>query len=191
MRRSLVPRISHHDATGSGWDRLTAPASESPRQRRSPTRHGIVGPAVYPLQRNELHVLKFNPQIDVGSMVTASAVLCSLAAWLVTAHARDQQSVRDLATVQSAVSAQITDLRNVISSGLVDVHQQISTLPDQRARLDQVERRLSDLEAKLNNGDQHLGLLERATIETRADLNTLMRAANAPLLPLIGRSNRP
>ncbi len=124
-------------------------------------------------------------------MVTASAVLCSLAAWLVTAHARDQQSVRDLATVQSAVSAQITDLRNVISSGLVDVHQQISTLPDQRARLDQVERRLSDLEAKLNNGDQHLGLLERATIETRADLNTLMRAANAPLLPLIGRSNRP
>jgi septal ring factor EnvC (AmiA/AmiB activator) len=138
-----------------------------------------------------LHVLKFNPQIDVGSMVTASAVLCSLAAWLVTARARDEQSVRDLATVQGAVSAQISDLRSVISTGLVDVHQQISTLPDQRAKLDQVERRLSDMEAKLNNEDQHLGLLERATIETRADLNTLMRAANAPLLPLIGKSNRP
>jgi hypothetical protein len=135
--------------------------------------------------------LKFNPQIDIGSMVTASAVLCSLAAWLVTAHARDQQSVRDLATVQGAVSAQISDLRNVISTGLVDVHQQISTLPDQRAKLDQVERRLADIDAKLNNEDQHLGLLERATIETRADLNTLMRAANAPLLPLIGKSNRP
>jgi peptidoglycan hydrolase CwlO-like protein len=138
-----------------------------------------------------LHALKFSPQIDVGSLVTASAVMCSLAAWLLTVYSRDEQSVRELASVQGAVSAQISDLRNVIASGLVDVHQEISTLPDQRAKLEQVERRLSDIESKLNNEDQHLGLLERSTIETRADVNTMMRATNAPLLPLIGKSNRP
>jgi hypothetical protein len=143
------------------------------------------------IQRNELHALKFNPQIDVGSLVTTSAVMCSLAAWLLTVYARDERSVHDLATVQNTVSAQITDLRTVISTGLVDVHQQISTLPDQRAKLEQVERRLTEIENKLNNGDQHLGLLERSTIEMRADVNILMRAANAPLLPLTGKSNRP
>ena len=117
--------------------------------------------------------------------------MCSLAAWLLTVYSRDEQSVRELASVQGAVSAQISDLRSVVASGLVDVHQQISTLPDQRAKLEQVERRLSDIESKLNNEDQHLGLLERSTIETRADVNTMMRATNAPLLPLIGKPNRP
>ncbi len=135
--------------------------------------------------------MKFNSELNIGTLVTAGAVLCSLVAWIVTGNNRSEQSTHDLATVQSAVSNQIADLRTVITAGLMDVRQQIITLPDQRAKLEQVERRLTDVEAKLNNQDQHIGLLERSTIETRADVNTLLRAANGPLLPLIGKPSRP
>src|ERR1700761_2381893 len=69
-------------------------------------------------QRNELTILKFNPQIDVGSLVTASAVMCSLGVWFVTAYTRDQQSVKDLAAVQSTVSNQIADVPSVIAAGM-------------------------------------------------------------------------
>ena len=135
--------------------------------------------------------MKFNSELNIGTLVTAGAVLCSLVAWIVTGNNRSEQSAHDLATVQSAVSNQIADLRTVITAGLMDVRQQISTLPDQRAKLEQVERRLADLEAKGNNQDQQMAALERSTIESRADINTLLRAANGPLVPPFGKSNRP
>ncbi|WP_428485866.1 hypothetical protein [Rhodopila sp.] len=135
--------------------------------------------------------MKFNSELNLGTLVTAGAVLCSLVAWVVTGNNRSEQSTRDLATVQTAVSNQIADLRTAITAGLLDVRQQISTLPDQRARLEQVERRLGDLETKLNNEDQRMAVLERSTIESRADINTLLRAANGPLLPPFGKPNRP
>ncbi|WP_428485930.1 hypothetical protein [Rhodopila sp.] len=139
-------------------------------------------------QPPEGKLVKFNPELNVGTLVTVSAVLCSLVAWIVTGNNRSEQSTRDLATVQTTVSSQIADLRTVVSSGLQDVRQQISTLPDQRAKLEQVERRLADLDAKLNTEDQQMAALERSTIECRADINTLLRAANGPLVP--GRSSR-
>jgi len=127
--------------------------------------------------------LKFTSDINLGAVMQAGVVLCGLIAWAVTSANRSEQAGRDLTTMQQSVSAQITDLRGAVTTGLQDVRQQISTLPDQRAKLENDERRLAEAEGRLNNADQRMGVLERATIEMRSDLNQLMRAANMPLTP--------
>jgi hypothetical protein len=133
--------------------------------------------------------LKFNSEINIGTVVTTGAVLCSLIAWIVTGNNRTEQDARDLASVQSVLTAQISDLRIVVTSGLMDVHQQIMTLPDQRAKLDQDERRIGEIEARVTSTDQHLGILERSTIETRADVNTILRTGTSQ--PIMTKGGRP
>ena len=177
--------VRHQPVRHTGGVSSRQDAAASPRPSQSAATTDFI------VSRHGLPNLKFNSELNIGTLVTAGAVLCSLVAWIVTGNNRSEQSTRDLTTVQSAVSNQISDLRTAITAGLLDVRQQISTLPDQRAKLEQVERRIGDVEVKLNNLDQHLGLLERSTIETRADVNTLLRAANGPLLPLLGKASRP
>lgn len=135
------------------------------------------------------HGMKFSSEINLGALIQASIVLCGLIAWAVTSANRSEQAGHDLTTLQTSMSAQLVDLRSAVTAGLTEVRQQISTLPDQRAKLDNEERRLNEVEARLNSTDQRMSVLERATIEMRADINQMLRAANMALTA--GRGSKP
>src|SRR5207248_5078556 len=86
--------------------------------------------------------------ITVMQGVQVAALLIALVYWFVVNASRGEDNQRRLAELQSNVSAQITELRQAMSVGIGDVRQQIGSLPDQRARLDQAERRFSDIDAR-------------------------------------------
>lgn len=119
--------------------------------------------------------LTFDARITVGNAIQIMLIIVGLVAF-----------ERDRVNQSDQIAGQIADLRGATSSGLADIRQQIATLPDQRAALEQTLRRLTDVEQRYNTIDRHLGEVERMAIECRADLNTIMRQANAPL-PTLGR----
>jgi predicted RNase H-like nuclease (RuvC/YqgF family) len=137
--------------------------------------------------------VKFNNEINLGAILQAGVVLCGLVAWAITSANRSESAASGLTTLQGNVdknmaalqvnlTAQNADLRR----DLLELRQQIVSLPDQRARLDQLEHWRTDVEARFTNMDQHTGGLDRTTIETRAAVDNLLRAANVPL-PARGR----
>ncbi len=113
--------------------------------------------------------------------VQVAALLVALIYWFVVNANRGEENQRRLAELQSNVSAQITEVRQAVAVGLSDVRQQLSALPDQRARLDQVERRIADVDARYSNLDARLDTIDRQTVELRSDMNAISRASSVPL----------
>lgn len=124
---------------------------------------------------------RFSSEISLGSLLTGLIALIGLIAWAVTSANRGDQSQRDQIVLQAQVTEKLADLRSAVSTGLQELRTQIAGLPDQRASLVQTERRLTELEQRFQSGDVRFGVLERSAIESRADLNQLLRAAQMPL----------
>jgi hypothetical protein len=114
-------------------------------------------------------------------VVQVVALLVALVYWFVVNANRGEDNQRRLAELQSNVSGQITDLRQALASGFGDVRLQIGTLPDQRARLDQAERRFTELDAWHSGFDARVTTAEHQLIELRSDMNAITRASNVPL----------
>ena len=113
--------------------------------------------------------------------VQVVALLIALVYWFVVNASRGEDNQRRLAELQANVSAQISELRQAVAGGLGDVRQQIGSLPDQRARLDQVERRLSDIDGRQAAFDTRSAAADRQLIELRTEVNSITRASNVPL----------
>ena len=124
--------------------------------------------------------LRINYEVSLGAILQASVVACGLVGWAVTSANRSDQAQHDLTTMQQTVSGQITDLRSLISSGLADVRAQIQTLPDQRARLDQAERRMSEVSTALGVVDSRLRAVEQSVAELNAQLGSIGQASRRP-----------
>ena len=123
-------------------------------------------------------------EFTIGTMMQALqvvALLIALIYWFTVNASRGEDNQRRLAELQASVSAQITDLRQAVAGGLGDVRQQIGSLPDQRARLDQAERRLAEIDARFGSFDTRVTAVEHLQIELRSDMNAITRASNVPL----------
>ena len=126
--------------------------------------------------------VRFNGEITLGTVLVIASMVCGAIVYIVNSNAHSDQTGHDLTTVQATVGAQITDLRTTLQSGLNDVKAEIKTLPDQRARLDQVERRMNDTDQWRNRADGSLNDLDHREVNVESAVNGLMRAANAPLI---------
>jgi hypothetical protein len=126
-----------------------------------------------------------NVRWDVGSLFTAAAMICGVIVWLVTGQNRSVETQHNLEALQATVTAQIAELRAATTGGLADVRKQIDSLPDQRAQLADLQRRVGEMSqdnATVRAAlDARLSVVERNTIELRADLNGVLRASNTPL----------
>ena len=72
-----------------------------------------------------------------------TALLIALVYWFVINANRDEANQRRLGDLQLDVSAQITELRQTVATGLGDVRQQLDALPDMRSRIDLAERQVA------------------------------------------------
>jgi ABC-type transport system involved in cytochrome bd biosynthesis fused ATPase/permease subunit len=113
--------------------------------------------------------------------VQVAALLIALVYWFVVNANRGEDNQRRLAEMQANVSAQIADLRQAVAGGLGDVRLQIGTLPDQRARLDQAERRFTEIDTRNAGFDTRITAVEHQVIELRSDMTAITRASNVPL----------
>ncbi len=125
--------------------------------------------------------LRLSWEVNVGAMVQALAVLAGLITWLVTGQNKTAETQRNLDQMQQSVTAQITELRTALTGSLADVRRQIESLPDQRAQLEEMTRRLAEAAQARAALDARLGVVERTAIELRSDLNNIMRASSVPL----------
>lgn len=116
-----------------------------------------------------------------SDLLHAAVLLVALAAWAVTAKSASDQASHDLMRLDASVSDKIADLRSAMTSGLNDVRQQISVLPDQRARIDEMARQIADIDGRLGAMNQTVIAQDKALAEHQADLNVLMRTINSPL----------
>jgi chromosome segregation ATPase len=119
--------------------------------------------------------------ITVMQGVQVAALLIALVYWFVVNASRGEDNQRRLAELQSNVSAQISELRQTVAGGIGEVRQQIGSLPDQRARLDQAERRFSEIDGRQAAFDTRVAAAERQLIELRSEVNAITRASNVPL----------
>ena len=117
--------------------------------------------------------------IAVG--VQVAVALASVIVWGMAARNAADLATHDLAKLEISMSEKIGQLRDVVAGGLADVRSQIAGLPDQRARLSELERREVELDARLTADAVRISAQEKQTIELRADLNQTMRTVNAPL----------
>jgi hypothetical protein len=129
--------------------------------------------------------MRLSWDFNVGTLLTAAAMATGLTVWLVTGQNRSAETQRNLDQLQQTMTAQIAELRAATTGGLSDVRRQIESLPDERAQLADLQRRVGEMSqdgsAMRAALDARLSTVERATIELRADLNNIMRASSVPL----------
>jgi hypothetical protein len=105
-------------------------------------------------------------------------VLTLSVAWLATGQTKLLETQRNVDQVRQSLTLQIVELRAATTGGLADVRQQIESLPNDRAQLADLQRRVGEMaqeSASTRAGlDARLGTVERATMQLRADLNGLM-----------------
>jgi hypothetical protein len=123
--------------------------------------------------------------INVGTVLTGIGMAAALATWLITGQNRSSETQRNLDTFQQTMTAQIAELRAATTGGLADVRRQIDSLPDQRAQLADLQRRVNEMSSDNSSAraalDARLGVVERSAIELRADLNNVLRASAVPI----------
>jgi hypothetical protein len=61
------------------------------------------------------------------------------------------------------------------------VRAQIGSLPDQRTRLDQAERHLTELDTRHGGSEARIIAVEHQLMDLRSDLNAMTRASSVPL----------
>ena len=106
----------------------------------------------------------FKPEVNIGHMLSAIGLLFvagglfwNAAANQASASAESKQTRADLARLEVTVVG-----------GFKDVATQIANLPDQKARLEQVERRLNEVTTALEE-------TRRLAIQTQADVSAYLR----------------
>lgn len=122
-------------------------------------------------------------RIGVNTVLNALVMLVGLTAWAVTVHNQADQSSRELVRLEASMTDKISDLHNATMSGLADVRNQLATLPDQRARIDGLERRAADLDTRIGSLGSIIAAQEQSEAQSRADINAMLRTLNQPISP--------
>ena len=121
-------------------------------------------------------------RLGFGAVLNALVLLVGLTAWAVTVHNQADMASHDLIKLDTSMTDKIAELRAVTTAGLTDVRNQIAVLPDQRARIDILERRAADLDTRLGSIGQMLATQQQSDLQSKADINQLLRTVNQPLV---------
>jgi hypothetical protein len=121
-------------------------------------------------------------RVGVNVVLNALVILVSLTAWAVTIHNQTDTDAIDLRRLDKSMTDKIADLREATMGGLAEVRAQIAVLPDQRARIDILERRAADLDTRVGSIGAVVAAQAQSDAQSRADINVLLRTLNQPLM---------
>lgn len=120
-------------------------------------------------------------KIGPRDILAAATVLVVVSGYILTSNGKAEQTARDLTVFQARIDGTVAELRAEMRAGIASIRSDISLLPDQRARLTAVERRLSEGDARDIAQDQRLSIVEQRSIETRARLENVTAASSQSL----------
>lgn len=138
-----------------------------------------MGDEKQPVERG---IIGWENKIGPRDILAAATVLVVVAGYILTSSGKADQTARDLSAFQASINATVAEIRTEMRSGIANIRSDISLLPDYRARLTAVERRLAEGDARDTAQETNIARIDRLAIETRADVNNL-RAASAQNLP--------
>lgn len=133
------------------------------------------------MAEESIAAVRFDRSISIGAIMQAAVVAIGLIAWALTSANRAEQTGRDLGAFKADVSEQIKAMRADLGDSISGIRADIKTLPDQKARADNMERWAAQLDAKLNALETRTGNAERVSIENRSDLNAISQASSISL----------
>ena len=121
-------------------------------------------------------IVNFDPKVDLGQL----AVILTLASggfyWAVTSHDTASQAKDAVNALRGDVAALRTDTNDQFKQVRAD----IANLPDVRAQLVQMEKRLDANDSRVDAQSKRMELLEREVIQSRADLDNVIRSSQTP-----------
>lgn len=129
----------------------------------------------------EKGIIRWENKIGPRDILAAATVLVVVAGYILTSNDKAEQTARDLTVFQARIDGTVAELRAEMHAGIASIRSDISLLPDQRARLTAVERRLSEGDARDIAQDQRLSIVEQRSIETRARLENVTAASSQSL----------
>lgn len=126
--------------------------------------------------------LRWNGEVGAGHVMQAATFVFAVIAGFVFFSAKADQTARDVVALRETLRENVTGLQAQMTQGFEQLRRDIAPIPDQRARLLAVERRLAEGDARDIAQDARIAAVERQAIETSAQLNNF-RAASAQNLP--------
>ena len=116
--------------------------------------------------------MQFDPKVDLGQIGVILALAGGLSYWAITSAGTAKVASDAAKQASDAVAA----LRGDMNDQFRQVRADIANLPDVRAELIQIERRLDQNDSRADALSKRTELLEREVIQTRADLDAALRA---------------
>ena len=139
--------------------------------------------------------MQFDSKIDLGQVLVAVGLAGSVAFWAVNSASTAKVAADAAKQASDSVAALRSDMNDQFRGVKTDTADQlrqvqantndqfnrvradIANLPDVRAELTQIERRLDQNDSRADAQSKRVETLERAVIQTRADLDALIRGA--------------
>ena len=115
--------------------------------------------------------------INIATVITLLGFLGTGMYFVATARTGAEQAVRDSARLEG----EIAKTQGLISSGLSDLRAQIATLPDQRARLEELERRETEHDRWRAIVDARLGDQRELLSQLKTVVEAIQRASDVTL----------
>lgn len=116
---------------------------------------------------------RFVPEVNLGAVIQAAIVLVALISWAATANTRSDQTRADVVQLRAETAQQSKELRDTISQQLTDLRTELRTLPDQRARLEGLERWVQQHDTAVSQERRQLDDLAGQLSDLRATVGTV------------------
>jgi Tfp pilus assembly protein PilO len=122
---------------------------------------------------------RFTPEISLGQVIQAIVVAGTVGVAVFTYVAKIDTAQHDIASMRLDMNGRFDQVRVDTNSRLDQVRVDIANLPDLRAELAQVEKRLDQIDNRSAAQSARLEQVQQMAVTARADLDSVIRASAA------------
>jgi hypothetical protein len=120
--------------------------------------------------------VRFNPEVGLGQIINALIMASGIAYAIVTYANRVDTTQRDLTSLHQEMVTRF----DTVSEQFRGVRLDIANLPDVRAELVQLGRRMDQADNRMGAQSNRLEQIQQMTIQNRADMDNIIRGRARP-----------
>lgn len=135
----------------------------------------------FPGRLREVVKVGISRDVTLGDIITAAAILGGVALYQVNNVGKAQQALDAVQSLRVDMTANVQALRVDMKESFVHVQSDIggvrgdiANLPDVRAELVQMERRVDQIDSRADAQSKRLEILEREVIQMRSDVDHIV-----------------
>lgn len=120
--------------------------------------------------------VRFNPEVGLGQIINALIMASGIAYAIITYANRVDTTQRDLTSLHQEMVTRF----DTVSEQFRGVRLDIANLPDVRAELIQLGRRMDQADNRMGAQSNRLEQIQQMTIQNRADMDNMIRGRGRP-----------